>query len=189
MNPPDLQHAGPLAINMNQPGSFLHWSIFTVSVANLVRPGHDPAAARPVHPRSARHPAADPGAPPDLAVLVPLRAWSRRRRGGTQACRQDRRGPVELTGFRWLRARRRLLPGGCVRRALLLTTPAGAPSHRAHIRFVRVSRWTRTPARLSHHGGSPMFNVDLSIRDFDGQAVVARAGNLTWPTLPVSRPI
>jgi hypothetical protein len=36
MNFPDLQHAGPLAINMNQPGSFLHWSIFTVSVANLV---------------------------------------------------------------------------------------------------------------------------------------------------------
>ena len=36
MNFPGLQHAGPLAINMNQPGSFLHWSIFTVSVANLV---------------------------------------------------------------------------------------------------------------------------------------------------------
>ena len=36
MNLPGLQHAGPLAINMNQPGSFLHWSIFTVSVANLV---------------------------------------------------------------------------------------------------------------------------------------------------------
>src|SRR5580700_4796780 len=33
---PGLQHAGPLAINLNQPGSFLHWSIFTVSVANLV---------------------------------------------------------------------------------------------------------------------------------------------------------
>ncbi len=38
MNPPDLQHAGPLAINMNQPGSFLHWSIFTVSVANPAWP-------------------------------------------------------------------------------------------------------------------------------------------------------
>ena len=36
MNLPAVQHAGPLAINMNQPGSFLHWSIFTVSVANLV---------------------------------------------------------------------------------------------------------------------------------------------------------
>ena len=36
MNFPGLQHAGPLAINMNQPGSFVHWSIFTVSVANLV---------------------------------------------------------------------------------------------------------------------------------------------------------
>jgi hypothetical protein len=28
--------AGPLAIDLNQPGSYLHWSIFTVSVANLV---------------------------------------------------------------------------------------------------------------------------------------------------------
>jgi hypothetical protein len=28
--------AGPLAINLNQPGTFLHWSIFTVSLANLV---------------------------------------------------------------------------------------------------------------------------------------------------------
>src|ERR1700683_4492889 len=27
--------AGPLAININQPGTYLHWSIFTVSVANL----------------------------------------------------------------------------------------------------------------------------------------------------------
>ena len=27
---------GPEAINLNQPGSYLHWSIFTVSVANLV---------------------------------------------------------------------------------------------------------------------------------------------------------
>ena len=36
MNLPVLQQTGPLAINLNQPGSFLHWSIFTVSVANLV---------------------------------------------------------------------------------------------------------------------------------------------------------
>jgi hypothetical protein len=28
--------AGPLAINLNQPGTYLHWSIFAVSVANLV---------------------------------------------------------------------------------------------------------------------------------------------------------
>jgi len=28
--------AGPLAVNLNQPGSYLHWSIFNVSVANLV---------------------------------------------------------------------------------------------------------------------------------------------------------
>jgi hypothetical protein len=50
-------------------------------------------------------PPADPGAPPDLAVLVPLRAGSRRRRGRTQASRQDPCGPVALTGFRWLRLR------------------------------------------------------------------------------------
>ncbi len=31
-----LPPAGPLAIDMNQPGSFIHWNIFTVSVANLV---------------------------------------------------------------------------------------------------------------------------------------------------------
>src|SRR5579862_7017696 len=31
-----LHQAGPLAIGMDQPGSFVHWSIFTVSVANLV---------------------------------------------------------------------------------------------------------------------------------------------------------
>jgi hypothetical protein len=28
--------AGPVAINLNQPGSFVHWSIFNVSVANLI---------------------------------------------------------------------------------------------------------------------------------------------------------
>jgi Cytochrome b(N-terminal)/b6/petB len=27
---------GPLAVNMNQPGTYLHWSIFNISVANLV---------------------------------------------------------------------------------------------------------------------------------------------------------
>ena len=27
---------GALAMNLNQTGSYLHWSIFTVSVANLV---------------------------------------------------------------------------------------------------------------------------------------------------------
>ena len=36
MNILAVQHGSPLAINMNQPGSPLHWSIFTVSVANLV---------------------------------------------------------------------------------------------------------------------------------------------------------
>jgi hypothetical protein len=34
MNAPSLPHAGPLAIDLNQPGTYLHWSIFTVSVAN-----------------------------------------------------------------------------------------------------------------------------------------------------------
>src|SRR5258707_15166936 len=28
--------AGPLAIDLNQPGSYLHWNIFNISVANLV---------------------------------------------------------------------------------------------------------------------------------------------------------
>ena len=36
MKPLLLPHAGPLAINLNAPGNFLHWSIFYVSVANLV---------------------------------------------------------------------------------------------------------------------------------------------------------
>src|SRR6516162_5444812 len=31
-----LPMAHPLAIDLNQPGSYLHWSIFYVSVANLV---------------------------------------------------------------------------------------------------------------------------------------------------------
>ena len=62
------------------------------------RPGHDLAAARPVHPRPARHPPADPGAPADLAVLVPLRPGPHRRRGRTQASRQDPGGPLAVTG-------------------------------------------------------------------------------------------
>jgi hypothetical protein len=31
-----LSHPGPLAIDLNQPGTYLHWSIFEISVANLV---------------------------------------------------------------------------------------------------------------------------------------------------------
>jgi hypothetical protein len=31
-----LSHAGPQAIDLNQPGTYVHWSIFNVSVANLV---------------------------------------------------------------------------------------------------------------------------------------------------------
>src|ERR1700746_677038 len=34
MNPPHAAH--PLAIAPNQPGTYLHWSIFEISVANLV---------------------------------------------------------------------------------------------------------------------------------------------------------
>jgi len=45
--------------------------------------------------RSSQRPA-DPGAPAYLAVLVPLRAGSRRRQGRTQASRQDPCGPVAV---------------------------------------------------------------------------------------------
>jgi hypothetical protein len=31
-----MTHPGPLAIDLNQPGSYVHWSIFDISVANLV---------------------------------------------------------------------------------------------------------------------------------------------------------
>jgi anti-sigma B factor antagonist len=53
-----------------------------------------------------------------------------------------------------------------------------------HIRFERVSCWARTPARLPDHEGSPVFNVDLSIRDLDGQAVVALRGELGLADAP-----
>src|SRR5437016_9149965 len=36
MNLPALADTGSGVINLDQPGSYLHWSIFTVSVANLV---------------------------------------------------------------------------------------------------------------------------------------------------------
>jgi hypothetical protein len=36
MSSPLIPRPGPLAMNLNQPGSFVHWSIFDVSVANLV---------------------------------------------------------------------------------------------------------------------------------------------------------
>jgi hypothetical protein len=36
MNSPLLNHPGPLAIDLNHPGTYLHWSIFEISVANLV---------------------------------------------------------------------------------------------------------------------------------------------------------
>jgi len=35
MHPSVLPHTGPLAIDLNQPGTYLHWSIFDISVANL----------------------------------------------------------------------------------------------------------------------------------------------------------
>jgi hypothetical protein len=36
MNTPALADTGSGVINLDQPGTYLHWSIFTVSVANLV---------------------------------------------------------------------------------------------------------------------------------------------------------
>ena len=36
MNSPALASSGSGVINLDQPGTLLHWSIFTVSVANLV---------------------------------------------------------------------------------------------------------------------------------------------------------
>jgi hypothetical protein len=36
MHPSVLPHSVPQAIDLNQPGTFLHWSIFEISVANLV---------------------------------------------------------------------------------------------------------------------------------------------------------
>jgi len=36
MNSLALTHPAPLAIDLNQPGTYLHWSIFNVSLANLV---------------------------------------------------------------------------------------------------------------------------------------------------------
>ncbi len=36
MNPTALGHAGPLAVNLNQPGHYLHWSFIDISVANLI---------------------------------------------------------------------------------------------------------------------------------------------------------
>lgn len=42
MNILAVERGSPLAINMNQPGSFLHWSIFTVSVATSISNPSDP---------------------------------------------------------------------------------------------------------------------------------------------------
>ena len=36
MHPSVLAHPGPLAVHLNQPGTYLHWSIFDISVANLM---------------------------------------------------------------------------------------------------------------------------------------------------------
>ena len=36
MNLPALADPGSGVINLDQPGTYLHWSVFTVSVANLV---------------------------------------------------------------------------------------------------------------------------------------------------------
>jgi hypothetical protein len=66
MNPLTPVPNRPLAINLNTPGSYMHWSIFTISVANFVLiavmvvifgaalllpfPGHRKAAAAPADP-------------------------------------------------------------------------------------------------------------------------------------------
>src|SRR5438552_17518380 len=54
----------------------------------------------------------------------------------------------------------------------------------AHIRLERVSCWARTSSRLPDHEGSPVLNVDLSIRDLDGRAVVALRGELGLADAP-----
>lgn len=36
MNPSVLDHAGPLAISLDQPGTYLHWSFIDISLANLI---------------------------------------------------------------------------------------------------------------------------------------------------------
>jgi hypothetical protein len=36
MHPSVMPHSVPLAVDLNQPGTYLHWSIFDISVANLV---------------------------------------------------------------------------------------------------------------------------------------------------------
>jgi hypothetical protein len=99
MNFPAVQHAGPLAVNLNQPGSFLHWSIFYVSVANLVLiavmvvifgaalllpfpKGHrqGPAAAAGEAPDGATGDSAAPaGGPADDGTAGMWTAWVRRR--------------------------------------------------------------------------------------------------------------
>jgi hypothetical protein len=60
--------AGPLAINLNQPGTYLHWSIFNVSVANLVLIGVMVvifgAALLLPFPQGRVYPAAEPPADP-----------------------------------------------------------------------------------------------------------------------------
>src|SRR5579863_10262372 len=76
MNILAVRQGGPLAIDMNQPGSFLHWSIFTVSVANLVLIAVMVvifgAALLLPFPRGAREePAADPAAGGPAAADTP----------------------------------------------------------------------------------------------------------------------
>ena len=92
---PGLHNAGPLAIDMNQPGSFLHWSIFTVSVANLVLIAVMVvifgAALLLPFPRGVRAgPAA--AATPRMAVRMAVRSRRAPRRGMTAPRACGRRG-------------------------------------------------------------------------------------------------
>src|SRR6266550_1081794 len=65
---------------------------------------------------------------------------------------------------------------------------AGAhPDHRPRTSATTIPPpgcWARTPARLPDHERSPVLDVDLSIRDLDGQAVVALRGELGLADAP-----
>ncbi|HUA30123.1 MAG TPA: cytochrome b N-terminal domain-containing protein [Streptosporangiaceae bacterium] len=90
MSTPDFA-AGPLAIDLNQPGTYLHWSIFNVSVANLVLIAvmvviFGAALVLPF-PRGKSYPAdPDPAAAADLAPAAgsdeDARMWTARVRRG-----------------------------------------------------------------------------------------------------------
>ena len=108
----------PAAIDLNQPGSYLTWNVFTVSVANLVLiavmvaifgaalllpfpRGHDEDTAVP---DSAPDPAPDPGTAPGDERMWTARA---RRRADLAAAEPARAGPsAGLRGFLGICVRR-----------------------------------------------------------------------------------